>query len=110
MQTEAAAGGGQADRVHNGQEPADQYRDRYPGSLAARRRVGVHTGQGAQERLPIEGEVYQPRGRHRDIAVSQRETPVLCEMDSHSTWGREWAACWYCCFKSLQALLPGTSI
>lgn len=25
VQTEAAAGGGQAGRVHNGQEPADQY-------------------------------------------------------------------------------------
>ena len=42
MQTEAAAGGGQTDRVHNGQEPADQYRDRYPGSLAAADVWGAH--------------------------------------------------------------------
>lgn len=71
MQTEATAGGGQADRVHNGQEPADQYRDRYPGRLAAHRRVRVLTGQGAHERLQIEGEVDQPRDGHRGIAISE---------------------------------------
>lgn len=70
-------------------------------------RVTVHTGQGAQG-LQIEENAHQPRADTE--ASPSLKTPVPREMDSTSTLGRECAACWCCCFKALQALLPGTSI